>query len=192
MQWQCEECGQICETSQEFLPRCPLCGGATHSYSRTDRVKAEIRSHVKAIDDIVRTALYPDELYQEFLKQLNSALESHGAAIWHIPEQKNAILSASIGVSDALGREAWEEHRDFVVATINTSSSGQEIVLPSENRNPTTFVLLIQKKVHARCPLVVEVAQRPPTNPAAHRGYSVFVKQMAEKLSKAKCIPWNY
>jgi hypothetical protein len=138
---------------------------------------------------LVQSTLYPDELYEAFLTELTAALEARGAAIWHIQQPTKANLSATIGDNDENGRGTWEDHHDLILSCL-AAGSEPSLVLPGDPANPTSLVLLIQK-VDPRSPLVIEVAQRSPSQPHSLRGYSIFLKQMAELLAKAKCIPWE-
>jgi hypothetical protein len=137
---------------------------------------------------VVQSTLYPDELYERFLFHLTAAMAAPGSAIWRL-EQENVSLSASRGASDAQGRQAWGEHRDCIASRIRASVE-QETVLPGDPGNPSSLVLLLQR-VHPRCPLVIEVAQRDDAQAQSLRGYALFLKQAAEILSNAKCIPWE-
>ena len=147
-------------------------------------------SHIAEIERAVQTMLYPDELYERFLFHLTAAMAAHGAAIWRLEATDKISLSASTGPSDEQDREAWDEHRDFIVASIGPGFTGQQIYPPGVQGNPTALVLLLQK-IHARCPLVIEVAQRADAPPPSLRGYSTFLEQMADQLAQAKCIPWE-
>jgi hypothetical protein len=146
-------------------------------------------SHIAEIERAVQTMLYPDELYERFLFHLTAAMAARGAAIWRLEGPDQACLSASFGANDNKGREAWDEHRDLIV-TRSRDSMEPTIIGPGDPINPSSLALLLQK-VDSRCPLVIEVAQRADVLPQALRGYSEFLKQMAEKLAMAKCIPWE-
>jgi hypothetical protein len=158
-----------------------------HSHSRAEAMKAEIRDHIRAMEGVVKTTLYPDELYERFLSHLTAATAAHGAAIWRLEASGEAILAASAGVSDELARDAWVEHGQLVAVILNASE--QAIVEPADPANPTALTLLFQR-VHQRSPLAVELV--PATaRPESLRGYSAFLHQLAAILAQARCIPWE-
>jgi hypothetical protein len=147
-------------------------------------------SAIREIEHIVQTTLYPDELYETFLAALLAALDARGAAIWRLEESGDAELSAFVGVSDQLGRDAWDEHRALIAAAIGANPFGQTTYSPGEPGNRPGLPLLIQR-VHPRSPLVIEVAARAGASPTSLRGDFQFLQQSAELLATAKCIPWE-
>jgi hypothetical protein len=165
-----------------------VCGGETHPDSQGEEVRSEVHSHVQAIRRAVETLLYPDELYERFLDHLIKALDAHGAAVWRLDGGPDAELAAAVGAIDGQGR-GWQESRALLSATIAASSQQQEAIPPDDSRNPTRSLLLIQQ-VHPRCPLVIVVAQRGDARSVSVRGYSAFLKRMADLLANAKCLPW--
>jgi hypothetical protein len=145
--------------------------------------------HLKTIEHIVQTALYPDELYEQFLVEVTACLDAQGAAIWHLQDPGEVNLSAAVGFSDACGRQAWERHRTLVADAIN-GQSGPKTISPDEPWNDSGLMLLLQK-VHGRCPLWIEIAHRPDAAPPSLSGHSKFLKLASDELAKAKCIPWE-
>lgn len=190
MQWQCETCGQLYVASQEFLPACPLCGGETHLSSKAEIVNDETQSHIKAIHRAVTTVLYPDELYERFLTHLTAALAGYGAAIWHVGDEGGAELRASVGCPSDRADSDWEKHVSLIDRTMAAQGTEQMVITVDDPQNPTPALLLLQK-VHPRCPLVIEAAQREDSPTPASRGHAVFLQRMAYVLSQARCIPWN-
>ncbi|MEQ8785660.1 MAG: HlyD family efflux transporter periplasmic adaptor subunit [Pirellulaceae bacterium] len=157
------------------------------------KTKQQIRALVEEIAQLTKSGIAAEAFYAEYLQRLVTALAAVGGAIWLKGEGGALELAYQINLSSALVQEASPEQasEDAVrhlrliehIARIREaklvpphSGSGDEQI-----GNPTRFLLVIS-------PLtsddgvegVVEIFQRPDSQPDTQRGYLRFLSQMAD------------
>jgi biotin carboxyl carrier protein len=157
------------------------------------KTKQQIRALVEEISQLTKSGIEPEAFYAEYLQRLVTALAAVGGAIWLKGDGGSLELAYQINLSSTLVQEATPEqasddavrHLRLIehIARIREaklvpphSGSGDEQI-----GNPTRFLLVI-------APLtsddgvegVVEVFQRPDSQPDTQRGYLRFLSQMAD------------
>ena len=167
-----------------------MASGHTQVSAETiEKTKQQIRGLVSEIAQLSKSDLGPEEFYAAFLQRVVQALAAVGGAIWVLGEGRKPQLSYQINLSEKLldkeSEDAGKHYRllDYIVA----SNSGQLIPPLSgaaDERmggNPTRQLLVINPLGHDnQVEGLLEIFQRPDTQPATQRGYLQFVKQMCE------------
>jgi multidrug efflux pump subunit AcrA (membrane-fusion protein) len=151
--------------------------------------KRQIRGLVDEIAKLSKQELEPDVYYGEFLQRVVSALAAVGGAIWTLTPDRRLRLDFQINLRETPIAEPGEDQRrhtrllsriieqnEPLLAAPYSGSAGDE-----EAGNPTSFLLVLAPIVSENnVEGVVEIFQRPGSEPVAQRGFLRFVTQMAE------------
>jgi multidrug resistance efflux pump len=153
-----------------------------------EQTKQQIRGLVSEIAQLSKSDLNADEFYAAFLQRIVSALAAVGGAIWLLDGDKLNLVY-QINISQTLlepdSDDATKHLRmlDTFVRSAEPhlipplSSAGQE----EAGGNPTRYLLVLAPLVsEGKVEGVVEIFQRPDSQPATQRGYLRFLVQMCE------------
>jgi hypothetical protein len=154
-----------------------------------EKTKQQIRGLVGEIQQLSKSDMTDEEYYAAFLQRVMQALAAVGGAIWTIGEGKKPFLAYQSNISptllDAQSEDA-AKHSKLLEYIINTnqpqlipplSSAGDERL----GGNPTRQLMVVAPLGHdGIVEGLVEIFQRPDTQPATQRGYLRFLVQMCE------------
>lgn len=168
--------------------------GQTQVSSDTiEKTKQQIRGLVGEISQLAKSDLAPEEFYSAFLQRVVQALAAVGGAVWTLGEGKRPQLAYQINLSEKLldidSEDAQKHFRllDYIIASNNgtlvppLSGAGDERM----GGNPTRQLLVIQPLGHdQQVEGLIEIFQRPDTQPATQRGYLTFLQQMCALASE--------
>ncbi|MFO0819357.1 MAG: HlyD family efflux transporter periplasmic adaptor subunit [Pirellulales bacterium] len=158
-----------------------------------EQTKAQIRGLVGEIVQLSKSDLGPDQYYPAVLQRIVQALAAVGGAVWTMGEGRQLKLVYQQQLSDTLldaQSEDGSRHQrllDFV------AGSGQPQLVPplsglADERaggNPTRYLLVLAPLlVDAGVEGVIEIFQRPDSQPQAQRGYLKFLLQMCEQIAE--------
>lgn len=158
-----------------------------------EQTKQQIRNLVSEIAQLSKSDLSPQEYYSAFLQRIVSALAAVGGAIWLLAEGKRPKLNYQINIAEMLLDEASEEsaqHTRLLQHIVRTSEpqlippmSGASD--PNAGGNPTRHLLVLAPLVaDGIVEGIIEIFQRPDSQPATQRGYLRFLLQMCELASE--------
>ena len=164
-------------------------GQSQVSSESIEKTKQQIRGLVGEIAQLSKSDMAPEEFYQAFLQRVVQALAAVGGAMWILGEGRKPQLSYQINISEKLldteSDEAGKHYKllDYIVASKQPqlvpplSSAGDERM----GGNPTRQLLVIHPVGHDdTVEGLIEIFQRPDTQPATQRGYLQFLKQMCD------------
>jgi biotin carboxyl carrier protein len=164
-------------------------GSSQVSSESIEKTKQQIRGLVGEIAQLCKSDMPAEEFYAAFLQRVVQALAAVGGAMWVLGEGRKPQLGYQINLSekllDAESDEAGKHYRllDYIIASKTPqlvpplSSAGDERM----GGNPTRQLLVIHPMGHAdQIEGLIEIFQRPDTQPATQRGYLQFLKQMCE------------
>jgi multidrug efflux pump subunit AcrA (membrane-fusion protein) len=164
-------------------------GQSQVSSDSIEKTKQQIRGLVGEIAQLSKSDLPPEEFYAAFLQRVVQALAAVGGAMWILGEGRKPQIGYQIGLSekllDADSDEASKHYKllDYIVASKTPqlvppqSSAGDERM----GGNPTRQLLVIHPMGHDdQIEGLIEIFQRPDTQPQTQRGYLQFLKQMCE------------
>lgn len=167
-----------------------MASGQTQVSSETlEKTKQQIRGLIGEIAQLAKSDLEPDEFYAAFLHRVVQALAAVGGAVWVLGEGRKPQLTYQINLSEKLldteSEEALKHYRllDYIVA----SNQGQ-LVPPlsggADERmggNPTRQLLVVHPLGHDnQVEGLIEIFQRPDTQPNTQRGYLQFLRQVCD------------
>ena len=159
------------------------------SSESVEKTKQQIRGLVGEIAQLSKSDMPAEEFYSAFLQRVVQALAAVGGAVWTLGEGKKPQLTYQINLSETLqdkdSDEAGKHYRllDYILA-----SKAPQLVPPlssaSDERmggNPTRNLLVIHPLgADDEIEGLIEIFQRPDTQPNTQRGYLQFLKQMCE------------
>jgi multidrug efflux pump subunit AcrA (membrane-fusion protein) len=164
-------------------------GSSQVSSETIEKTKQQIRGLVGEIAQLSKSDLAPEEFYAAFLQRVVQALAAVGGAMWILGEGRKPQLTYQINLSEKLldteSEEAGKHYKllDYIVASKSPqlvpplSSAGDERM----GGNPTRQLLVIHPVGHDdTVEGLIEIFQRPDTQPATQKGYLQFLKQMCE------------
>lgn len=167
-----------------------MASGQTQASSETfEKTKQQIRGLVGEIAQLSKSDLGEEEYYALFLQKIVQAMAAVGGAVWTLGEGKKPQLAYQINLSQKLleaeSEEADKHYRllDYIVA-----SNAPQLVPPLSSfgderlgANPTRQLLVVHPMGHDnQVEGLLEIFQRPDTQPATQKGYLQFLKQMCE------------
>src|SRR5690606_13356564 len=133
--------------------------------------------------------LSEEEYYSAFLQRVIQALAAIGGAIWTLGEGKKPKLAYQVNISPTLMDPESEDatkHSKLLEYIVNTnqgqlipplSSAGDERL----GGNPTRQLMVVAPLGHdGIVEGLIEIFQRPDTQPATQRGYLRFMQQMCD------------
>ncbi|WP_425618015.1 GAF domain-containing protein [Anatilimnocola sp. NA78] len=153
-----------------------------------EKTKQQIRGLVGEIQQLSKSDLSPDEFYAAFLQRVIGALAAVGGAVWVLGEGKKPLLAYQVNISPTLMDSESEDatkHSKLLEYIVNTnqpqlipplSSAGDERL----GGNPTRQLMVVSPLGHdGSVEGLIEIFQRPDTQPATQRGYLNFLQQMS-------------
>jgi len=159
------------------------------SAQTVEQTKQQIRNLVGEIAGLSKSDVGAPEYYAAFMQRVVSALAAIGGAIWLLGEGKRPELTYQINLSEVLltpGTEAVGRHLRLLNYIAQT---GKEQLVPpmsgaegeGSGGNPTPCLLVLAPLISdGVVEGVVEILQRPDSQPATQRGYLRFLSQMCE------------
>jgi multidrug efflux pump subunit AcrA (membrane-fusion protein) len=162
-------------------------GSSQVSSESIEKTKQQIRGLVGEIAQLSKSDMPAEEFYAAFLQRVVQALAAVGGAMWILGEGRKPQIGYQINLSekllDADSEEAGKHYRllDYIVASKTPqlvpplSSAGDERM----GGNPTRQLLVIHPMGHDdEIEGLIEIFQRPDTQPNTQRGYLQFLTQM--------------
>jgi multidrug efflux pump subunit AcrA (membrane-fusion protein) len=154
-----------------------------------EKTKQQIRGLVGEIQQLSKSDLTEEEYYSAFLQRVMQALAAIGGAIWILGEGKKPKLAYQVNISPTLldtESEDAAKHSKLLEYIVNTnqgqlipplSSAGDERL----GGNPTRQLMVVHPLGHdGIVEGLIEIFQRPDTQPATQKGYLRFLQQMCE------------
>src|SRR6476661_6944122 len=164
-----------------------MASGQTQVTAETiEKTKQQIRGLVGEIAQLSKSDLGPEEFYSAFLQRVVQALAAVGGAVWILGEGKRPQLSYQINLSPTLlDAESEDATRHARLLDMVVNSNQPQLVPPlsgnEQGGNPTRNLLVIAPLGHDKTVEgLVEIFQRPNTQPNTQRGYLKFLLQMCE------------
>ena len=158
-----------------------------------EQTKQQIRGLVGEIVQLSKSELGPDEYYPAVLQRIVQALAAVGGAVWVVDESRNLQLVYQQSLSETLlDADSSDSQRHLRLLNYVTQSNQPQLVPPmsglSDERaggNPTRHLLVLAPmQSDSVVEGVIEIFQRPDSQPATQRGYLKFVLQMCEQISE--------
>ena len=161
----------------------------TVNHEAIEQTKQQIRALVGEIAQLVKSDLDEEEFYAAFMQRIVSALAASGGAVWLPGEGGQLKVSYQINMQGALQDENDEDGQKHQRLLSYVAQSGEPQLVPPHSSfgddgsvaNPTEHLLVVapmqgDESVEG----VVEIFQRPDSQPATQRGYLRFLVQMCE------------
>ncbi|MDP7018418.1 MAG: HlyD family efflux transporter periplasmic adaptor subunit [Pirellulaceae bacterium] len=150
-----------------------------------EQTKQQIRGLVSEIAQLSKSGLSAEEYYAAFLQRIVSALAAVGGAVWVHGDSRRLELRYQINLSETLLDSSSEEASRHVRLLHQVVQTGEPQLTPpqsgQEAGNPTNYLLVLAPLIcDGQVEGVLEVFQRPDSQPATQRGYLRFLIQMAE------------
>lgn len=158
-----------------------------------EKTKQQIRGLVGEIQQLSKSDLTEEEYYSAFLQRVIQALAAIGGAIWTLGEGKKPKLAYQVNISPTLmdpESEDASKHSKLLEYIVNTnqgqlipplSSAGDERL----GGNPTRQLMVVAPLGHdGTVEGLIEIFQRPDTQPATQKGYLRFMQQMCDIASE--------
>lgn len=154
-----------------------------------EQTKQQIRGLVQQIAQLSRSDLEPEKFYAEVLQKIVSALAAVGGAVWTLTPDKRLKLDYQINIDRALldtESEGAQRHLRMLQHVIQSGeaqlaapqSGGTE---PNSPGNPTDALLVLAPMLtDDSVEGVLEVFQRPDSQPQSQQGYLRFLIQMSQ------------
>jgi multidrug efflux pump subunit AcrA (membrane-fusion protein) len=158
----------------------------TQSHDEFEDAKRQIRGIIGEIAQLAKSDLQPEEFYAAFLQRVVQALAAVGGAVWTLGEGKRPQLTYQINLSPALlEAESDDAIRHARLLDMVVNSNQPQLVPPlsgnEQGGNPTRNLLILAPLGHDKqVEGLVEIFQRPNTQPNTQRGYLKFLLQMCE------------
>jgi multidrug efflux pump subunit AcrA (membrane-fusion protein) len=159
------------------------------SQDAIEQTKQQIRGLVGEIAQLVKSDLDSDEFYAAFMQRIVSALAAAGGAVWLVGEGGEMKVNYQINLQGALLDDDDEEGKKHKRLLSYVAQSGEPQLVPPHSSfgddgtvaNPTEH-LLVLAPMHGDDSVegIVEIFQRPDSQPATQRGYLRFLVQMCE------------
>ncbi len=154
-----------------------------------EKTKQQIRSLVQEIAQLSRGEYEPDQYYAEVMQRIVTALAAIGGAVWTINSERQLRLDYQINLSQHLLDPKSEDSRRHVRLLQEVMMSGEARLVPPLSGagdpdapgNPTnTLLVLAPMKTDDSVEGVLEVFQRPDSQPNSQQGYKRFLIQMSD------------
>ncbi len=154
-----------------------------------EQTKQQIRNLVGEIAQLSKSDVNAEEYYAAFMQRIVSALAAVGGAVWLVSEGQRPELAYQINLSESLlvpGSEDARRHLRLLGHIVRTREP--QLIPPlsggegeEAGGNPTSYLLVLAPLVgDGVVEGVIEVFQRPDSQPATQRGYLRFLMQMCE------------
>lgn len=154
-----------------------------------EETKQQIRGLVNEIAQISKSELDAEQYYPAFLERIVMALAAVGGAVWILKEGRVLDLAYQIKMSEALSKPESEEASRHFALLNHIAGNGEPKLVPPQSGsgdqqsagNPTRYLLVLAPlRTDQEIAGVVEIFQRPETQPVTQRGYLKFLVQMCE------------
>lgn len=158
-----------------------------------EQTKQQIRGLVGEIVQLSKSDLGPEEYYPAVLQRIVQALAAVGGAVWVHDESRHLRLIYQQSLSDTLLDSASEDAQRHIRLLEYVAQSNQPQLVPpmsglSDERaggNPTRHLLVLAPmQTDNQVEGIIEIFQRPDSQPATQRGYLKFVLQMCEQIAE--------
>jgi hypothetical protein len=158
-------------------------------HQTVEQTKQQIRSLVGEIAQLSKSDVRAEEYYAAFMQRIVSALAAVGGAVWLLGESRRLELAYQMNLSQTLlDPNSAEATRHLRLLSHVCQSNEPQLVPPLSGTegeagggNPTEYLLVLAPLVSDNKPEgVIEVFQRPDSQPTAQRGYLRFLIQMCE------------
>ncbi|MDX1948066.1 MAG: HlyD family efflux transporter periplasmic adaptor subunit [Pirellulaceae bacterium] len=167
-----------------------MASGQSQVSSETiEKTKQQIRGLVGEIAQLSKSDMPAEEFYSAFLQRVVQALAAVGGAVWVLGEGKKPQLKYQINLSETLqDQESDDAEQHSRLLEYILASKTPQLVPPlsraSDERmggNPTRNLLVVHPLgADDEIEGLIEILQRPDTQPSTQRGYLQFLKQMCE------------
>ncbi len=154
-----------------------------------EQTKQQIRGLVNEIAQLCKSDLGAEAFYAEYLQRVVQALAAVGGAVWVAGEGGQLKLMYQIKLSETLLDRESEESQRHARLLHHVMRTGEAKLVPPESGavdddsigNPTRYLLVLAAlKSNAQIEGLIEIFQRPDSQPATQRGYLTFVVQMSD------------
>ena len=154
-----------------------------------EQTKQQIRGLVQQIAQLSRSDAAPEQFYAEVLQKIVSALAAVGGAVWTLTPEKRLKLDYQINIDRSLldtESEGAQRHLRLLQHVIQSGeaklaapqSGGSD---PTSPGNPTTALLVLAPMLtDDSVEGVLEIFQRPDSQPQSQQGYLRFLIQMSQ------------
>ena len=154
-----------------------------------EKTKQQIRELVQQIAHLSKSEVEPEQYYAEVMNRIVTALAAVGGAVWTITAERQLRLDYQVNLNPILLDNQAEESRRHVRLLQQVITSGEGKLVPPLSGagdpdapgNPTRALLVLAPmKTHDSVEGVLEVLQRPDSQPGSQQGYLRFLTQMSE------------
>ena len=159
------------------------------STAELNRARERVLALARQIEDLSHPDTAEEVYFPEFLKRLLSAVGAPAGVVWMKGPGGNVNPRCEQGLTQTGYREAPQA--DDVNAALLTEvlQKGESAMYGGGERTdkptPTNHLYVLSPILHGReCVGVVEVFQRPDTDPRARPGYLQFIEQMCGFASR--------
>jgi hypothetical protein len=159
------------------------------NHEAIEQTKQQIRTLVGEISQLVKSDLEEEEFYAAFMQRIVSALAASGGAVWLPGEGGELKVCYQINVQGVLLDDNDEEGLKHKRLLSHVAQSGEPQLVPPHSSfgddgsvgNPTEHLLVVAPmQGEGSVEGIVEIFQRPDSQPATQRGYLRFLVQMCE------------
>ena len=154
-----------------------------------EQTKQQIRGLVQQIAQLSRSDVDAEEFYSEVLQKVVTALAAVGGAVWTVTPDKRLKLDYQINISRELLQTDSAEAQRHLRLLQQVITSGEAKLAPPQSGgaepnspgNPTNALLVLAPMLtDDSVEGVLEVFQRPDSQPASQQGYLRFLVQMSQ------------
>lgn len=154
-----------------------------------EQTKQQIRGLVQQIAQLSRSDLDAEQFYAEVLHKIVTALAAQGGAVWTITPDKRLKLDYQINLDRGLLNSESAEAQQHLRLLQNVIQSGDARLAPplsggedpASPGNPTNALLVLAPmQTDDSVEGVLEIFQRPDSQPASQQGYLRFLVQMSQ------------
>ncbi len=164
---------------------------SSESAERTavEQTKQQIRGLVDEISALSKQDLEPQEYYTQFLTKVVEALAAVGGVVWSLGKSNQLEMVYQINLSRSALDQQGEHQQRHARLLGKVVETGEGMLVPphsgggdeNEGANPTEMLLVIAPVGDSSRPeMIIEIFQRPTSQPATRRGYLRFLTQMCE------------
>lgn len=154
-----------------------------------EQTKQQIRGLVQQIAQLSRSEVEAEQFYAEVLQKVVTALAAVGGAVWTITPDKRLKLDYQININPQLLETDSEDAQRHLRLLQHVIASGEPKLAPPNSGpaeanapgNPTNALLVLAPmQTDDSVEGVLEVFQRPDSQPASQQGYLRFLVQMSQ------------
>ena len=154
-----------------------------------EQTKQQIRGLVQQIAQLSRSDIDAEQFYSEVLHKIVTALAAQGGAVWTITPDKRLKLDYQINLDRALLDTETDSAQKHLRLLQNIIQSGEAKLAPPQSGgeepnspgNPTNSLLVLAPmQTDDSVEGVLEIFQRPDSQPASQQGYLRFLIQMSQ------------